>query len=99
MYKIRGGETQIYGSKDPYIFICVHTYTYSRSIALDWDVHAMPRACSSAEILHGVPKRYKASSAANCKIVLTNSNIPVLFYVCLDRVLVPFMRSYISLSQ
>ncbi|KAL6264675.1 hypothetical protein P5V15_004775 [Pogonomyrmex californicus] len=56
----------------------VYTYVYNRLIALNWDVHAMPRACSSAEILHGVPKHYKTSpSATICKFVLTISSIPV----------------------
>lgn len=80
-----------------HIFMCIHTYTYNRSIALNWDVYAMPRACSSAKILHGVPKHYKTSlSAVNCKVVLTISSISILLvYVC---VLIEFY-SYIYSSD
>lgn len=85
-----------------HIYMCIHmcTYTYNRSIALNWDVYAMPRACSSAKILHGVPKHYKiSSSAAKLQNRPYNFKHTDFISICLlpDKVL--FEWSYIYASQ
>lgn len=42
-----------------YFSTCIHIIDLRSSIVLIGDVHTMPRACSSAEILHGAPKHCK----------------------------------------
>lgn len=87
-----------------HIYMCIHmcTYTYNRSIALNWDVYAMPRACSSAKILHGVPKHYKISSSA-AKLQNRPYNfkhIPILLvYVCYLIKFYSSDRTYMLLSE